>query len=77
MSMSVSEIDGAPLVCSLPIWTSLMERNWWPLLSKKTIMVDGSMHCGQALRSRTLERKLVLLVKMLPCGSRWLGDAEL
>ena len=54
-----------------------MERNCWPLLSKKTTVADGSMHWGQASRSSTLEGKLALLVKMSLCGDRWPGDAEL
>ena len=34
-----------------------MERNYWPLLSKKMIIADGSMWCGHASRSRMLEGK--------------------
>ena len=36
---------------------SLMERNCWPLLSKKTIVADGSMCCGHSSSSRMLEGK--------------------
>ena len=34
-----------------------MERNCWPLLSKKMIVAAGSMHCGHGSRSRMLEGK--------------------
>jgi hypothetical protein len=33
---------------------SSMVRNCWPLLSKKTTVVNGSMHYGQACISRML-----------------------
>jgi hypothetical protein len=32
-----------------------IERNCWPLLSKKTIIADGRMHYGHSLSSRVLE----------------------
>ena len=36
---------------------SSMERNCWPLLSKKAIVADDSMCCAHSLSNRMLEGK--------------------
>jgi hypothetical protein len=37
--------------------TSLTEMNYWPLLSKKTIIADGSGYVGHGSKRRLLDGK--------------------
>ena len=55
------ETNRAPLVCYLLMSMSLTERNYWSLLSKKTIVTDGCMHCGHASRCRMLKENACIV----------------